>query len=154
SEPAAAKNRGESVQRDGRNDAQAPRAASSGRNDSCRGPRCRSNAGARTISLSFKLFNTATLRSDQMKLQKSVRQIGAVLMVLAVVLLNAGAARAQAEKTKTNPAAAQSSEKKGELQLAAAKTNPLQLRQFIKKMPKGADLHYHLSGGVYAETFI
>jgi len=32
--------------------------------------------------------------------------------------------------------------------------NPSQLRQFLKKMPKGADLHYHLSGGAYAESFI
>jgi adenosine deaminase len=28
------------------------------------------------------------------------------------------------------------------------------LYAFLKPMPKGAELHYHLSGGVYAETFI
>ena len=32
--------------------------------------------------------------------------------------------------------------------------NPLQLRAFIARMPKGADLHMHLSGAIYAETFI
>ncbi|HUZ94815.1 MAG TPA: hypothetical protein VMU57_07870 [Edaphobacter sp.] len=36
----------------------------------------------------------------------------------------------------------------------AAKKNPLQLRAFLVKMPKGADLHMHLSGAVYAETFL
>jgi adenosine deaminase len=36
----------------------------------------------------------------------------------------------------------------------AAKTNPLQLNAFLVNMPKGADLHMHLSGAVYAETFI
>jgi adenosine deaminase len=36
----------------------------------------------------------------------------------------------------------------------AARSNPLELRAFLRAMPKGADLHYHLSGGVYAESFI
>ena len=36
----------------------------------------------------------------------------------------------------------------------AARANPLDLRAFLARMPKGADLHYHLGGGVYAETFI
>jgi adenosine deaminase len=36
----------------------------------------------------------------------------------------------------------------------AAKKNPLQLRAFLFRMPKGADLHMHLSGAVYAETFL
>jgi adenosine deaminase len=35
-----------------------------------------------------------------------------------------------------------------------ARGNPLTLRAFLVDMPKGAELHYHLSGGVYAETFI
>jgi adenosine deaminase len=36
----------------------------------------------------------------------------------------------------------------------AAKQRPLQLNAFLVKMPKGADLHMHLTGAVYAETFI
>lgn len=36
----------------------------------------------------------------------------------------------------------------------AAKQNPLKLNAFLLRMPKGADLHMHLSGAVYAETFI
>jgi hypothetical protein len=32
----------------------------------------------------------------------------------------------------------------------AARANPLDLRAFLARMPKGADLHYHLSGGIYA----
>jgi adenosine deaminase len=38
--------------------------------------------------------------------------------------------------------------------LDAAKANPLQLRAFLVKMPKGGDLHNHLGGAVYAETWI
>jgi adenosine deaminase len=36
----------------------------------------------------------------------------------------------------------------------ASKANALALEAFLEKMPKGADLHMHLSGAVYAETFL
>ena len=36
----------------------------------------------------------------------------------------------------------------------AAKSSPLALHAFLARMPKGADLHVHLSGAVYAETFL
>jgi adenosine deaminase len=38
--------------------------------------------------------------------------------------------------------------------LEAARANPLELRAFLVRMPKGADLHVHLTGAVYAESFI
>jgi adenosine deaminase len=59
-----------------------------------------------------------------------------------------------------SPAAAESAQ---EIQAAAERTvqelervrdNPLVLRDFLKRMPKGADLHNHLHSAVYAETFI
>ena len=37
---------------------------------------------------------------------------------------------------------------------AAAQHGPLALRAFLAQFPKGADLHVHLSGAVYAESFI
>ena len=36
----------------------------------------------------------------------------------------------------------------------AVKAGPLALHAFLDQFPKGADLHVHLSGAVYAETFI
>src|SRR5437870_10115736 len=45
-------------------------------------------------------------------------------------------------------------EKRASLNLEAARSNPLQLRNLLLKMPKGADLHNHLYGAVYAETWI
>ena len=36
----------------------------------------------------------------------------------------------------------------------AARANPAMLRHFLLAMPKGADLHSHLSGAVYAESWI
>lgn len=35
-----------------------------------------------------------------------------------------------------------------------ARANPLDLREFLVRMPKGADLHVHLTGAVYAESWI
>jgi adenosine deaminase len=35
-----------------------------------------------------------------------------------------------------------------------AKQSPLELTALLERMPKGADLHMHLSGAIYAETFI
>jgi len=37
---------------------------------------------------------------------------------------------------------------------AARKQGPLALRTFLIGMPKGADLHVHLSGAIYAESFL
>jgi len=36
----------------------------------------------------------------------------------------------------------------------ASKQSPLALHAFLERMPKGADLHMHLSGAIYAETFL
>src|SRR6201998_2389727 len=45
-------------------------------------------------------------------------------------------------------------EVRASLNLDAARSNPLQLRNLLFKMPKGADLHNHLSGAVYEESWI
>ena len=36
----------------------------------------------------------------------------------------------------------------------AKEKGPLALHVFLVRMPKGADLHMHLSGAIYAETFL
>ena len=60
-----------------------------------------------------------------------------------------------AQTKTTAPANAQPTlERRAQLNLDAARQNPLQLRSLLKKMPKGADLHNHLSGAVYAESWI
>lgn len=38
--------------------------------------------------------------------------------------------------------------------LNAVRPNPLELHAFIARMPKGADLHMHLSGAIYPETLL
>src|SRR5262249_3282758 len=57
-------------------------------------------------------------------------------------------------ESKRIPPDRPSSESRTSLGLETAKHNPLQLRAFLKKMPKGADLHNRLGGAIYAESFI
>src|SRR3989441_9172912 len=73
--------------------------------------------------------------------------------VLVLMLLIASPTLAQ-EKLSTAPAAQKNAEQRAELNLQAARHNPLQLRHFLLGMPKGGDLHNHLSGAIYAESWI
>ena len=38
--------------------------------------------------------------------------------------------------------------------LAAIRAQPLALEAFLREMPKGGDLHNHLSGAIYAESYL
>ncbi len=64
---------------------------------------------------------------------------------LVALLLLPVPARAQ----PANPAEARTAAR-----LEALRDQPPALRAFLLRMPKGGDLHMHLSGAVYAETFI
>ncbi|HEV7551578.1 MAG TPA: adenosine deaminase, partial [Candidatus Angelobacter sp.] len=52
------------------------------------------------------------------------------------------------------PAAAGSAEQKTARYFESIRNQPLLLHAFLQQMPKGGDLHNHLSGAVYAESFI
>src|SRR2546423_9834257 len=72
---------------------------------------------------------------------------------LVLLLFFASPALAQT-KAPRSAAVPTNSEQRTGLGLQAARQNPLQLRHFLFGMPKGADLHNHLSGAVYAESWI
>ena len=46
------------------------------------------------------------------------------------------------------------SEQKTAQYFESIRTKPLELQAFLKQMPKGGDLHSHLSGAIFAETYI
>ena len=52
------------------------------------------------------------------------------------------------------PAPAASAEQKTARYFDSIRNQPLLLHAFLQQMPKGGDLHNHLSGAVYAESFI
>lgn len=51
-------------------------------------------------------------------------------------------------------AGARTSEQRTAQYFDSIRNQPVKLQAFLRNMPKGADLHTHLSGAVYAETFI
>ncbi len=66
-----------------------------------------------------------------------------ICVALTLLVVNALASQAQ---TNSEPAAARYFE--------SIRKSPPQMLAFFKRMPKGADLHSHLSGAVYAESYI
>jgi adenosine deaminase len=52
------------------------------------------------------------------------------------------------------PPAAHADEQRTAQALDAVRDNPLLLHEFLKRMPKGGDLHVHLNGAVYAESYL
>jgi adenosine deaminase len=45
-------------------------------------------------------------------------------------------------------------ERRAALSIESLRSSPLELRNLLLKMPKGSDLHNHLYGAIYAETWI
>jgi adenosine deaminase len=123
-------------------------------------------APALTPALAFLRIVDPTLRRDDDQLLWSATQPGLIdrseatksdrgetmcilrvasaflLLVLAQIATGAVAAEPTAPELRTAQ------------ELERVRTDPLSLRAFLKRMPKGADLHNHLDGAVYAETFI
>ncbi|MGA9604488.1 MAG: hypothetical protein WBQ82_10275, partial [Methyloceanibacter sp.] len=62
------------------------------------------------------------------------------------VLVIAYSATASADPT--------SAEQRTAEELESVRSEPLLLRDFLLRMPKGADLHTHLTGAAYAESHI
>ena len=85
----------------------------------------------------------------------------AIAAVVAVVCVHPTPLSAQPAPSASAPAssASRTSSRAGESAAArayeaAVRQGPLALHSFLALFPKGADLHVHLSGAVYAETFI
>jgi adenosine deaminase len=74
-------------------------------------------------------------------------------LIVAVALLALRAAVAQ-KPAGTSPSTAPATENRTARELDLARTDPLNLYAFLVRMPKGADLHNHLTGAVYAESWI
>ena len=73
--------------------------------------------------------------------------------LLALFFVFSTAAFAQTDAPKSAPKKT-TSEQRASRAFEAARVNPLDLRAFLVAMPKGADLHNHLYGAIYAETWI
>jgi adenosine deaminase len=85
-----------------------------------------------------------------------ILQLMLVLICRCVFLLSLLFAVGLLAQTSAKPPATAplDAERRADLQLQAARANPLQLRHFLFGIPKGADLHNHLPGAIYAESWI
>lgn len=79
-----------------------------------------------------------------MTMRTPARRLAALSLTLLPALAHPAPARAQASGGEAAAAAA----------LERLRGSPPRLYAFLREMPKGADLHSHLSGTVYAESFI
>jgi adenosine deaminase len=99
------------------------------------------------VKLQQKQFREANM--------KSLQTIRALRCWCASILFFALCATASAQtKTPAAPAKQTLAEQRTARALDSARATPPVLRAFLLRMPKGADLHNHLSGAVYAESWI
>ncbi len=78
----------------------------------------------------------------------------AQLFAIFALLLIASATTSAQKSAATSPSRSATAESRTARALDLARTDPLNLYAFLVRMPKGADLHNHLSGAVYAESWI
>ncbi len=75
-------------------------------------------------------------------------------MRLKIVILGLAMSLASSLSPQAHPARALTQEARTAREMEELKSDPLRLRSFLKAMPKGGDLHNHLSGAVYAESYL
>jgi len=85
--------------------------------------------------------------------QVRLRRIAASAAILFVVVLIIGGILLL-PRPNSNRMRVGSSEQRAVDAFGRVSGNPLRLRAFLEQMPKGGDLHMHLDGAVYAETFL
>jgi adenosine deaminase len=93
-----------------------------------------------------------TMKNSKLEYLRNSRLL-VLFPVLIFSLLVAPLATAQS-RPSSRDAVQTAGERRAEFNLQAARQNPLQLRRFLLGMPKGGDLHNHLSGAIYAESWI
>lgn len=76
------------------------------------------------------------------------------IVVLGSLFPLASPAPAQSKSQPPATTSASSAEQRAARALESVRQNPLELHEFLRRMPKGADLHNHLAGAVYAESWI
>src|SRR5271170_338685 len=73
-----------------------------------------------------------------------MKKIAYTCVIAAAVLANCGPANTQSGFPADRTAK----------YLESTRNNPVALLDFLERMPKGGDLHHHLTGAVYAESYL
>jgi len=80
--------------------------------------------------------------------------IGTHLFAILILLQPAAISTVAQKPAANSPSTTAASETRTAHALDLARTDPLNIYAFLARMPKGADLHNHLTGAVYAESWI
>src|SRR5258706_171805 len=111
-----------------------------------------SQLAATKIRLCRDFVEKTSMKNSRMNLSRILHNFES-FVIMALLLVFAMPAPGQTKAAQSGGTQA-SLEQRAEANLKAARENPLQLRHFLLGMPKGGDLHNHLSGAVYAESWI
>ena len=90
-------------------------------------------------------------------MRRKPRALGLKVTVGPMLLLCAVLAQAQtssSRRSQTDTSTLRSAEQRTARYLESIRNSPPELWAFVLQMPKGADLHNHLSGAIYAESYI
>src|SRR5579872_2203444 len=89
-----------------------------------------------------------------MRAKWRIELAAAVVAILAVASLAAAQSAARSSRAEHSEAAARAAEARVSHHLESIRDDPSRLLEFLERMPKGGDLHNHLSGAIYAESFV
>lgn len=106
--------------------------------------RLRERAFSNFSAMFFRFLNWARYNSDFIKGEEVVPE-NARLLLLIAILVTSSLVEGQSKLT---------SEERTGRYLESIRHQPQLTLAFLREMPKGGDLHNHLSGGIYAESWI
>ena len=89
-----------------------------------------------------------------MRVKWRIELAAAILAIVAVASLAAAQSAAKSNRAEHSEGAARAAEARVSRHLESIRDDPSRLLEFLERMPKGGDLHSHLSGAVYAESFV
>lgn len=87
-------------------------------------------------------------------MMRATRRVGTAARRVAGAALLALTAACAGHPPAATPTASSSAEARTAARLESLRPSPLELYAFLSRLPKGADLHSHLGGSIYAESYI
>jgi adenosine deaminase len=111
-------------------------------------------------SMGCSMESAKKMKEQRWKRPKGVTRLASAVAGFLVILFVVQSLPAQTRPgerpatTSRNFGPSGTGEQRASAAMEKVRANPPELRAFLVRMPKGADLHSHLTGAVYAETWI
>lgn len=82
-----------------------------------------------------------------------LRSLAASVLVVAALVAGCATSVDAGDETRADVVVGDLEQRMAD-RLAASRSDPAALRALVRRIPKGGDLHQHLSGAIYAETYL